>query len=134
MKTVILKPKNETFLLNNYKNANLGGNFSIAAYRSIYQIIVSDLKNIFTYDEFFPIIDSLNGTIIEPTLWISNRLIIAHLQDSQKYDNTLDKYKLNQPDFFKKLKDLNNIQLWILTDFCKNFWNNPKNILEDYLK
>lgn len=97
----------------------------------------ASLRGIFTKQELTGIISSLNGTMFQPQMAIIKEVFIAHLEDSERYENISLNFGFDFSDLLAKVKKINQFQLFFLQEDINNFWQNQANqedSLDNFIK
>lgn len=119
-------------LLNTIRKENESINQSfvdaINRYNVIRRISRVELKGIFTPDEWKFFVDSLNGTMIDDTLCTNTGALIAHCEDSERYEGTATKWNIDLDKLAEKINTLHGANVEALYTRVFEFWDNPKDL------
>lgn len=91
---------------------------------------VSDisLKGIFTSGEWKAFADSLNGTMVLDSFRYYNDALIAHMEDSDKYENICEKWGIDLKEVCEKILKLHPCQTEALYRRVETFWEDSTSI------
>lgn len=124
-KTVSMRIPQE--LLDYVQQENQSLNYSLVAALSRLRVIrntaTAELKGYFTTEEWKFFADSLNGTLIDDTFCCSVSAFIAHCEDSEKYESTATKWKIDLNTTIEKIKKLHGANIEALYYRTKKFWD-----------
>lgn len=119
-------------LLNTIKKGNESINQSfvdaINRYNVIRRISRVELKGIFTPDEWKFFADSMNGTMIDDTFCTNVGALIAHCEDSERYEGTATKWNIDLSALIVKINTLHGANVEALYTRVFEFWDNPKDL------
>jgi hypothetical protein len=76
-------------------------------------------------------VDMHNGTIFDPYI-ASKSVLMAQIEDSNKFDDVLKKWDVNREVLLEKVSRLTNPQAFWVTLECCAFWND-RNDLDMFL-
>ena len=101
--------------------------------QSIRLISTTELRGIFSANEWMFLADSFNGTIINDSIRYNVQMLIAHCEDSVIYDSLDKKYDVDMEVFKKKLSSLHCANVDALYARIEDFWDKDIDI-EDWAK
>lgn len=101
--------------------------------QSIRLISTTELRGIFSVNEWMFLADSFNGTIINDSIRYNVKMLIAHCEDSVIYDSLDKKYDVDMEVFKKKLSSLHCANVDALYARIEDFWDKDIDI-EDWAK
>ncbi len=123
-----------------YGNNSAGTSRAAECFPYIRRATLTEIKGIFNKNELHAIIDSFYGMIIEPQYSANKQMFIAHLQNSNNYENIGKRWNVNINHVIEKVNKLTTAQAFFLQEEIHRFLNleydnkqNPElnNILED---
>lgn len=136
MKTTTIKLSEEqhTFLQDNYNNVSEGIRDCIDKIRFPSEDDAEYLKMIrlhskkelvgkFTKNEWSFFFDSLNGTLTDARYRCNPDILAFHSEDSETFEGTATKWKLDINDLIIKIKSLTAAQVEALYCYVESFWN-----------
>lgn len=105
---------------------------AINRYNVLRRISRAELKGIFSVKEWEFLADSMNGTLIDDTFCTNVGALIAHCEDSERYEGTATKWKIDLDVLIEKIKKLHGANVESLYARVDEFWSDPKNKLEEW--
>lgn len=139
-KTIRITEGQEQFLLSNYKNVSEGISDCInksmtpsedeELLKYIKAYSMEELKGKFTPGQWKFFADSLNGTMVDGMFRCNVGALIAHCEDSEKFEGTATKWNVNLSDLCANVKNLGGAQVDALYTRVEKFWDNPKDLEE----
>jgi hypothetical protein len=83
----------------------------------------SELKGVFTPEEWMLMADSLNGTIATSDFRCYPSALAANIEDSDKFDNIGEKWGVDVPRLIDKINRLTSAQVDAVFSRIEAFWN-----------
>lgn len=139
-----LQEDQKIFLQQNYKNISDGVRECIDAARLpkdneskellnlIRQYSKRELKGIFTRQEWQFFFDSLNGTLTDSKDRLRVDNLIANCEDSEEFDGTATKWKVEIDTLRDKISKLTGAQVDAIYTFAETFWSSDARDLEKW--
>jgi hypothetical protein len=107
---------------------------SIAELQMIRKRSMSELKGVFTSDEWSYMADALNGTIITPEFRCIPGALIASVEDSDTYDGFGAKWGVDVANLCSKIDKLTSAQVDAVFSRIEAFWNDENRDLDSWSK
>lgn len=101
--------------------------------KRIRTVSTGEIKGIFTPSEWSFLADSLNGTMITDTFRCNVQALVAHCEDSAKYEYLDKKWDVNMETFLQKIKTLHGANIDAIYARVEDFWGNERN-MEEWIK
>lgn len=131
--TIRLPQEIADWLTKDGKSINQAVIDTVNTLQSIRLISTTELRGIFSANEWTFLADSFNGTIINDSIRYNVQMLIAHCEDSAIYDSLDKKYDVDMEVFKKKLNFLHCANVDALYARIEDFWNKDIDI-EDWAK
>lgn len=131
--TIRLPQEIADWLTKDGKSINQAVIDTVNTLQSIRLISTTELRGIFSANEWTFLADSFNGTIINDSIRYNVQMLIAHCEDSAIYDSLDKKYDVDMEVFKKKLIYLHCANVDALYARIEDFWNKGIDI-EDWAK
>ena len=109
-----------------YKNHTAGMRLSAETFMQLRTSTMYELKGKFTKPEIIALTDNLNGTMMQVEYATNGNMLIAHIEDGEKYEGVCSKHGANLNDLSAKIASLTSAQVLFLQDEINRFWNEPK--------
>lgn len=139
-KTIRITEGQEKFLLSNYKNVSEGISACInksmmpsedeELLKLLKAYSLNELKGKFTPNEWKFFADSLNGTMVDGMFRCNVGALVAHCEDSERFEGTASRWEVSIPDLTEKINKLGGAQVEALYTRVESFWDNPKDLEE----
>ncbi|WP_446787448.1 hypothetical protein [Macellibacteroides fermentans] len=139
-KTIRITEGQEKFLLSNYKNVSEGISDCInksmipsegeELLKLLKAYSLNELKGKFTPNEWKFFADSLNGTMVDGMFRCNVGALVAHCEDSERFEGTASRWEVSVPDLTEKINKLGGAQVEALYTRVESFWDNPKDLEE----
>lgn len=101
--------------------------------KRIRTVSTGEIKGKFTPSEWSFLADSLNGTMITDTFRCNVQALVAHCEDSAKYEYLDKKWDVNMETFLQKIKTLHGANIDAIYARVEDFWGNERN-MEEWIK
>lgn len=98
--------------------------------KRIRTVSTGEIKGKFTPSEWSFLADSLNGTMITDTFRCNVQALVAHCEDSAKYEYLDKKWDVNMETFLQKIKTLHGANIDAIYARVEDFWGNERNMEE----
>ena len=98
--------------------------------KSIREKSMSELKGVFTKDEWSFLADSLNGTLVAGAFRSSIGVLVAHCEDSNSIDRLGSKWCVNIDELTGKILTLRGANIDSIYKRVEDFWNSGVSIEE----
>lgn len=98
--------------------------------KRIRTVSTGEIRGIFTSAEWGFLVDSLNGTMITDTFRCNVQALIAHCEDSAKYEYLDKKRGVDMTKFLEKIKALHGANIDAIYARVEDFWENERNLEE----
>lgn len=106
---------------------------AIQRLKSIRQVSLGEIKGLFTKDEWCFFIDSMNGVMVDEIFCCNVGGLIAHCEDSERFEGTATKYGVDLDSLTQKIKPLKGANIEAIYYRVFQFWDNTdKYKLEEY--
>lgn len=106
---------------------------AIQRLRSIRQVALGEIRGIFTKEEWMFFIDSMNGVMVDEIFCCNVGGLIAHCEDSERFEGTATKYGVDLESLSTKIKTLRGANIEAIYYRVSQFWDNTdKYKLEEY--
>lgn len=106
-----------------YGNNSAGTSRAAECFPYIRRAVIAEIKGTFQINELHAIIDSFNGTIIDPQYSANKQMLIAHLEDANQYEYIGKRFNIDIQDLLKKVQELTTAQAFFLQEEIYRFWN-----------
>lgn len=137
-KSIRITENQELYLLDHYKNVTEGISDCInksmipseseELLKHIKAYSLNELKGKFTPQQWKFFADSLNGTMVDGMFRCNVGALIAHCEDSDKFEGTAAKWSVDLSDLCANVKALGGAQVDALYSRVEQFWDNPKDL------
>jgi len=122
-----------TYVKSQYESLNSDIVSAISRLKTIRQVSLGEIKGIFTKDEWMFFIDSMNGTMTDEIFCCNVGALIAHCEDSERFEGTATKYGVDLNSLAVKIKPLRGANIEAIYYRVSKFWDNTdKYKLEEY--
>lgn len=101
--------------------------------KRIRTVSTGEIKGKFTTSEWSFLADSLNGTMITDTFRCNVQALVAHCEDSAKYEYLDKKWDVNMETFLQKIKTLHGANIDAIYARVEDFWGNERN-MDEWIK
>lgn len=118
------------WLTENGKSINQAIIDSCQTLKRIRTVSTGEIRGIFTSAEWGFLVDSLNGTMITDTFRCNVQALIAHCEDSAKYECLDKKWGVDMTKFLEKIKALHGANIDAIYARVEDFWENERNLEE----
>lgn len=118
------------WLTENGKSINQAIIDSCQTLKRIRTVSTGEIRGIFTSAEWSFLVDSLNGTMITDTFRCNVQALIAHCEDSAKYESLDKKWGVDMTKFLEKIKALHGANIDAIYARVEDFWENERNLEE----
>ena len=98
--------------------------------KRIRTVSTGEIKGKFTPSEWSFLADSLNGTMITDAFRCNVQALVAHCEDSAKYEYLDKKWDVNMDTFLQKIKSLHGANIDAIYARVEDFWGNERNMEE----
>lgn len=105
---------------------------SLAELQMIRKRSMSELKGVFTPNEWSYMADALNGTIITPEFRCIPGALIASVEDSDRYDGLGEKWGVDVKKLTYKIEDLTAAQVDAVFARVEAFWDSEEKDLDKW--
>lgn len=115
MKNVAIRIPENTVeeYVSQFKNVKQGIEFAAGAFLHLQKIILFSLQGVFTVEEINAMLDIVaNGGSWEHSMSGRKAIYLISLEDAEKFDGTLSKWKVDITKLSKKINNLNDCQLY----------------------
>lgn len=93
-----------------------------------------ELRGKFTPEEWTALIDLVNSQMLVPQYICVKSLMMATIEDGEKFEGTLTRHGANLGTMIKKMETLTAAQTAAMMKRAKRFWENPGNNIEEWSK
>lgn len=128
--TIRLPEEIAEWLTENGKSINQAIIESCQALRRIRTVSTGEIRGVFTSAEWGFLADSFNGTMITDTFRCNVQALIAHCEDSAKYEYLDKKWEVDMTKFLDKIKSLRGANIDAIYARIEDFWENERNLEE----
>lgn len=118
------------WLTENGKSINQAIIDSCQTLKRIRTVSTGEIRGIFTSAEWGFLVDSLNGTMITDTFRCNVQALVAHCEDSAKYEYLDKKWEVDMTKFLEKIKALHGANIDAIYARVEDFWENERNLEE----
>lgn len=94
--------------------------------KTIKAVATSEIRGLFTPDEWKFLADSLNGTMTLDSFRYSKEALCYHNEDSETYEGTATKWHVSLEELNNKIKKLSGTNICAIYERVESFWNDPK--------
>lgn len=101
---------------------------AIQRLRSIRQVALGEIRGIFTKEEWMFFIDSMNGVMVDEIFCCNVGGLIAHCEDSERFEGTATKYGVDLESLSTKIKTLRGANIEAIYYRVSQFWTIRINI------
>lgn len=112
--------------INNFvsKEKSMSGKFNdiLRDYFAMLDRAKKEVLHAFTESELNYIYDAFNGTILLPELSFKT-LLIAKIEDANKFDRLSEKWNVDMDKFLSKLNSLSEFECYAVCKIAEEFWN-----------
>ena len=131
----IIDDRTLSYYEENYRSLNAGGEKALKFYPTIRRIALFEIKEQFTDPEFKYMLEMMNGHVLSD-LDARNEVMIAEIEYSNTLDNLAQKWKIEIDKLAEKVKKLNHLQVFFLSEWLCTFWDMPdkKFSMEKWIK
>ena len=106
---------------------------AIQRLRSVRQVALGEIRGLFTKEEWMFFIDSMNGVMVDEIFCCNVGGLIAHCEDSERFEGTATKYGVDLDSITQKIKTLRGANIEAIYYRVSQFWDNTdKYKLEEY--
>lgn len=110
------------YLNANGKSINQAIVDNVNALRMLRQSTMIELKGVLTQNEWMFLADSLNGTYVNDVYRCSKAALIAHIQDSDKYDNLGARWHVDVDSLTETISKLSGAHIDAIYTRIEDFW------------
>lgn len=118
------------WLTENGKSINQAIIDSCQTLKRIRTVSTGEIQGVFTPSEWSFLVDSLNGTMITDTFRCNVQALVAHCEDSAKYEYLDKKWGVDMTKFLEKIKALHGANIDAIYARVEDFWENERNLEE----
>lgn len=93
-----------------------------------------EIKGKFSESEWTALIDLVNSQMLLPEYVCLNSLLIATIEDGEKFERALSRHGAKLDQMIEKVKTLTAAQTAAMAKRAKRFWANPENKLEEWVR
>jgi len=94
-------------------------------YFTVEKLVLRELKGYFTQNELQFIADALNGLIFTP-LFPASEVLKDELEKSEIYEKKAQKWNVNLTEFFEKIDNLSESQIYVFMRAVEDAWKKGK--------
>lgn len=95
---------------------------------TIIKMSTTELKGVFTEQEWTAMASAMNGVIIENVMLTNKDYALAEFEDSEIYNNTFLQFGVDFKAFSEKIRNLTFAQHFALIKRIKDFWESDTEI------
>ena len=126
--TVRLPEEVADYLSSRYDSVSYGVYKVVEELRQIRAQSTLELKGVFTQDEWKFFADSLNGTMVDGVFRTNVGALIAHVEDSERFEGSLTRWGISLDDLVSKIKTLKGANIEAIYTKVEDFRKNPKDL------
>lgn len=90
----------------------------------------NEIKNTFTQNEWKYIVDALNGSLAMGSFRYYKSVLIATLEDAERFDGLCAKWEVNLQELTSKINSLHGANIDAIYTRVEQYWNKPTDIEE----
>ena len=95
---------------------------AISGYIELRRYTMRELKGVFSAAEIKYLVDMSNSSMFLPEYASNLQMLIARVEDANKFDGLADKWQVNLDIMLDKIKKLTSAQVFFLQFACYNYW------------
>ena len=120
----------EKYLTRNGDKINPEVISTVRRLKRIREVAMAELKGVFTENEWSFIFDLTKGLIIDDNFSSSKGVLIAQIEDSEKYDGLATKHFADVSKMMEKIKTLHGSNIDAIYERAVAFWSQQNDIKE----
>lgn len=106
-----------------FRYRNEGVEVAIDSFLVLRRVALAQLKGVFTEQELSALVDCFNSTMLTKSMQAYKEIILAQVQDSNKYEGLYEKWGIEAVSFEGKINQLTELQSFFLQEELYRFWN-----------
>ena len=119
------------FLRSTFGSVNAGGEYIAAAFPSLYQRTIRDMRGLFAAEELSLMIDGHNGTILNPSM--AGQHLEISVRDSMELDGTDKKWGVDRKALMDRIRPLSLFGRACLEIWACAYWSSGSGDLGEYI-
>ena len=120
----------EKYLTRNGDKINPEVISTVRRMKRIREVAMAELKGVFTENEWSFIFDLTKGLIIDDNFFSSQGVLIAQIEDSEKYDGMATRHFADVSKMVEKIKTLHGSNIDAIYERAAAFWSQQNDIKE----
>lgn len=120
----------EKYLTRNGDKINPEVISTVRRMKRIREVAIAELKGVFSENEWSFIFDLTKGLIIDDNFSSSKGVLIAQIEDSEKYDGLATKHFADVSKMVEKIKTLHGSNIDAIYERAAAFWSQQNDIKE----
>lgn len=120
----------EKYLTRNGDKINPEVISTVRRLKRIREVAMAELKGVFTENEWSFIFDLTKGLIIDDNFSSSKGVLIAQIEDSEKYDGLATRHFADVSKMMEKIKTLHGSNIDAIYERAAAFWSQQNDIKE----
>lgn len=120
----------EKYLTRNGDKINPEVISTVRRLKRIREVAMAELKGVFSENEWSFIFDLTKGLIIDDNFSSSKGVLIAQIEDSEKYDGLATKHFADVSKMMEKIKTLHGSNIDAIYERAATFWSQQNDIKE----
>lgn len=120
----------EKYLTRNGDKINPEVISTVRRMKRIREVAMAELKGVFTENEWSFIFDLTKGLIIDDSFSSSKGVLIAQIEDSEKYDGLATRHFADVSKMMEKIKTLHGSNIDAIYERAAAFWSQQNDIKE----